>query len=137
MFTSRHDARLWEPYLRLVLPNAPPSKGASELRQAIYNDLEQLRLLRNRIAHHEPIFSRSVNDDIQKIFELIELRSKETAKWMMQNQDVSAILRETRTSPPRTRIAEAAYFLWLERQGGAGDAEQDWCQAEKQLLGLS
>lgn len=55
---------------------------------------------------------------------------------MMQNQEASTILQEKRTSPPPARVAEAAYFLWLERHGSGGDAEDDWYQAEKQLLGL-
>ncbi len=136
MFTSRHDARLWAPHLRLILPNLDTTKSISQLRQMIYDELDQVRFLRNRIAHHEPIFARNLNDDLHRIKVLIEHRNKETACWMMQNQEASTILRETRTSPPPPRVAEAAYFLWLERHGSDGDAEDDWYQAEKQLLGL-
>jgi hypothetical protein len=136
MFTSRHDQRLWEPYLRQILPNLGPSKTVSQLRQEIYDDLEQIRYLRNRIAHHEPVFARNLTNDLEKIVALIAFRSNETAAWMMQNQEASAILRETRTGPSAARIADAAYFLWLDRDGSEGDAEQDWYQAEKQLLGL-
>jgi hypothetical protein len=97
MFTSRHDQRLWEPYLRQVMPHLDPAKPVSTLREDIYNDLEQIRFLRNRIAHHEPIFARNLNDDLQKIVALIAARSQETADWMMQNQQASAILQEPRT----------------------------------------
>jgi len=100
MFTSRHDQRLWEPYLRQVMPHLDPAKPVSILREAIYNELEQIRFLRNRIAHHEPIFARNLNDDLQKIVALIAARSQETADWMMQNQQASAILQEPRTGPP-------------------------------------
>jgi hypothetical protein len=127
---------LWEPYLRQILPNLGPSKTVSQLRQEIYDDLEQIRYLRNRIAHHEPVFARNLTNDLEKIVALIAFRSNETAAWMMQNQEASAILRETRTGPSAARIADAAYFLWLNRDGSEGDAEQDWYQAEKQLLGL-
>jgi hypothetical protein len=99
MFTSRHDQRLWEPYLRRVMPHLDPAKSVSTLREDIYNDLEQIRSLRNRIAHHEPIFARNLNDDLQKIVALIAARSQETADWMMQNQQASAILQEPRTGP--------------------------------------
>jgi len=97
MFTSRHDQRLWEPYLRQVMPHLDPAKPVSILREDIYNELEQIRFLRNRIAHHEPIFARNLNDDLQKIVALIASRSQETADWMMQNQQASAILQEPRT----------------------------------------
>jgi Protein of unknown function (DUF2934) len=88
------------------------------------------------VSRHEPVFARNLSNDLEKIVALIAFRSNETAAWMMQNQEASAILRETRTGPSAARIADAAYFLWLDRDGSEGDAEQDWYQAEKQLLGL-
>jgi hypothetical protein len=99
MFTSRHDRRFWDPYLRQVLPHLDPAKPVSVLRQKIYDDLEQIRLLRNRIAHHEPIFARNLNDDLQKIVTLITYRCQETVDWMMQNQQAASILQEPRTGP--------------------------------------
>ena len=33
MFARRHDQRLWEPYLRQILPNLSPGKPVSQLRQ--------------------------------------------------------------------------------------------------------
>jgi len=81
------------------MPHLDPAKPVSILREDIYNDLEQIRFLRNRIAHHEPIFARNLNDDLQKIVALIAYRSQETADWMMQNQQASAILQEPRTGP--------------------------------------
>jgi len=92
MFTSRHDARLWNTHLMLVLPNLDPSEPVDVLRQDIYNELEQIRALRNRIAHHEPIFSRNLTDDFQRIVNLVEFRCKETADWMVRNQQASAFI---------------------------------------------
>ena len=63
MFTSRHDLRLWNALLLRVLPNLDAARSVSVLRQELYNELEEVRTLRNRIAHHEPIFSRSLGDD--------------------------------------------------------------------------
>jgi hypothetical protein len=54
MFTGRYDVRLWDVHLRSVLPNLDPAKTVAQLRQEIYTDLEDVRRLRNRIAHHEP-----------------------------------------------------------------------------------
>ncbi|MCL2659733.1 MAG: hypothetical protein FWD64_04355 [Acidobacteriaceae bacterium] len=108
LFTRRHDQRLWNPYLRDVLPNLPSARTVAGLRQDIYDDLEQIRTLRNRIAHHEPVFTRNLQDDLQKITGLIEYRAKETANWMMANQQVSAILLESRTGPDAPTIAAKA-----------------------------
>ncbi|MBP9035013.1 MAG: hypothetical protein KBG29_14020, partial [Pseudomonadales bacterium] len=71
----------------------------SALRLQIYNELEQIRTLRNRIAHHEPIFARNLADDFQKITDLIALRCAVTADWMVNNQHALALI-NTRPAPP-------------------------------------
>ncbi|ABC21401.1 hypothetical protein [Rhodospirillum rubrum] len=91
MFTSRHDARVWDPHLLRVLPGLDPSKSVSDLRKAIYDDLEEIRTLRNRIAHHEPIFTRSLKDDFQRIMNLIDYRSRLTANWVRANHQVHVL----------------------------------------------
>lgn len=87
MFTRRHDVRLWKPYLRGVLPGLDATKPIADLRKEIYDDLEHVRLLRNRIAHHEPIFTRNLPDDLQRIYRLIGLRSQEATAWVMLHHD--------------------------------------------------
>jgi len=136
LFTSRHDQRLWDPYLRLVLPNLAPTKTVAQTRQGVYDDLEQIRALRNRIAHHEPVFARNLQDDLRRIVALIEYRAKETANWMMANQQATAIMAEPRTGPSASKIAVEAYYLWRARDSECGSAEGDWLSAEARLLGV-
>ncbi|BDC48007.1 hypothetical protein F183_A03230 [Bryobacterales bacterium F-183] len=88
MFTRRHDTRLWDRHLRYLFPRLDPAQPVAELRDVIYNDLEQIRLLRNRIAHHEPIFSRDLASDFQRIHALIHSRCPLTASWMSQAETV-------------------------------------------------
>jgi hypothetical protein len=97
MFTSRFDSRLWAPHLRAVMPNLDQAKTVGQLRGLIYAELEQLRKLRNRIAHHEPIFKRNLSDDFQKIHDLIAFRCPITAAWMIQNQQAQPLIA---TKPP-------------------------------------
>jgi hypothetical protein len=97
IFTSRFDARLWRIHLRTVLPHADTSKTVDQVRALIYAELEQLRKLRNRIAHHEPIFKRNLADDLQKVHDLIAFRCPITAAWMTQNHQVQALIA---TKPP-------------------------------------
>jgi hypothetical protein len=92
MFTGRYDVRLWEPHLRRVLPNLDASKPVDTLRQEVYADLEHVRFLRNRIAHHEPIFRRNLADDLDKMAALIRFRCALTSDWMMKNQWVTGFL---------------------------------------------
>lgn len=92
MFTSRFDRRLWTPHLRTVLPHLAVGKTIDQLRTEVYTDLEVVRQLRNRIAHHEPIFSRNLLDDLTKIEQLIGFRCPSTAAWMRSLEHVSVLM---------------------------------------------
>ena len=92
MFTSRYDVRVQDVHLQAVLPNLDPAKTVAQLRQQIYLELDHVRILRNRIAHHEPIFRRNLTDDLDKIAALVGFRCKVTADWMMQCQRVGELL---------------------------------------------
>ncbi|MDD3443745.1 MAG: hypothetical protein PHW89_10870 [Sulfurimonas denitrificans] len=92
MFTGRHDKRLWEPYLDRDFPNFPAGVSVEDRRSHLFKSLEHIRHLRNRIAHHEPIYARSLRKDFAVIHELIAYRCTETASWMQQHQQVSALL---------------------------------------------
>jgi hypothetical protein len=50
------------------------------------------RKLRNRIAHHEPIFSRDIHEDHARVNELIAWRCQYTAGWVSSLEAVSAML---------------------------------------------
>jgi hypothetical protein len=97
MFTGRFDTRIWNPHLRTVMPFLDQAKTVQDLRRLIHTDLEQLRGLRNRIAHHEPIFMRPLAGDFAKIQELIAFRCPTTSTWMVQNQQAQALFA---TRPP-------------------------------------
>lgn len=92
MFTSRFDRRLWDPHLLAVLPHLDATKPVSHLRSTIFADMEALRAVRNRIAHHEPIFGRNLTGDFQKIQELIAFRCPTTMAWMLQHQQAQALI---------------------------------------------
>lgn len=98
MFTSRHDERIWNAHLLDILPGLDPQTPTSISRESVYNDLQQIRLLRNRIAHHEPIFRRNLGDDYSKVLTLIRYRCPITADWLEHNQQVTTVL----TSRPAT-----------------------------------
>lgn len=94
MFTSRHDTRLWNHHLKLVFPFAPTSLTAQEIRAKLFDDIFTIRALRNRIAHHEPIFSRNPQEDYDKILEIISWRDDTTANWMDGFQSVTKLINE-------------------------------------------
>ena len=92
MFTSRHDTELWDMHIKRVFPNTPASSTPSETRQIIHDNVQDIRNLRNRIAHHEPIFSRNNKDDYDKIYKLIAWRNTVTADWMQGIQTVTKLI---------------------------------------------
>jgi hypothetical protein len=93
MLTNRYDQRIWNGQLLKVFPNLNPSDPINISRIKIYSDLEKIRKLRNRIAHHEPIFNRNLNNDLSIITELIGVRCLDTAQWMTANQTALSIIR--------------------------------------------
>jgi hypothetical protein len=94
MFTVRHDSRLWDNHLRRVLPFAPSTLSVQSIRSQVNSDIRDIRQLRNRIAHHEPIFTRQLSDDYTKILKLIEWRDDTASLWLDSIQNVTSLLPE-------------------------------------------
>jgi len=92
MFTSRHDSRIWNPHLLGLFPNLDKLQPVAMHRLRIATDLESIRRLRNRIAHHEPIFMRDLALDLSTAHELIKARCQVSADWMMSEQKVAPII---------------------------------------------
>jgi len=93
LFTGRNDVRLWRPHMASAFPCAP-AVPVSQLRSRIHQDLDVLRQLRNRLAHHEPVFTRDLVDDLRLTIDLIELRSRSTSHWVRAMEDVTSIVAE-------------------------------------------
>jgi len=92
MLTSSHDTRLWNGHLRRAMPHLEPGRTIAELRRNLYECLEHIRLLRNRIAHHEPIFTRNLLDDYHTMLKLVACRCALTATWLDAQQQATAII---------------------------------------------
>lgn len=141
MFTTRHDNRLWNAHIKRVFPAHPPSMTVPDLRKRIYQDLNVLRNLRNRIAHHEPIFTRNLSGELARMIELVGMRSPLVESWIVANQQASAFICQTpiflggaRWTPSHGEIESKAYQLWVEAGSPNNTAKADWFAAKK-LLG--
>lgn len=93
MFTQRFDVRVWARCMGAVLPGTDTAAPRHVTRAHIHNDLEQIRRLRNRIAHHEPIFARALGEDFAAIQRIVGLRCTRTADWMAGHEAVTPLLR--------------------------------------------
>ncbi len=78
LITRRYETALWIPHLRHAFPNCPKEVR----RQQVYDQVNKVRWLRNRIAHHEPIFERNLVDDYNAILTLVDWMCNDTAAWI-------------------------------------------------------
>lgn len=92
MLTSRYDKAIWDHQLATVLPGADASIGVPALRTRVYDDLDRIRILRNRIAHHEPIITRNLSADLAAITDLVTLRCGDLSQMLTAAEHVSSII---------------------------------------------
>lgn len=92
MFTRSFDGRLWNAHLQESFPHLASGPSIASHRYAIYRDLEAIRKLRNRIAHHEPIFNRNLAAELDRICALVAARCSETEAWLRARETVTELL---------------------------------------------
>lgn len=87
LLNRQYHQTLWIPVLGKAFPNA--HKSRAEINDA----LSPLRTLRNRIAHHEPIFARHLVDDYTNIVKIIGWINADKARWIEYHNVVTDTLR--------------------------------------------
>ena len=94
---ANYEMSLWRPALRGVFAHC-----SNLTRRQAHGPLNALRTLRNRIAHHEPIFARDLRRDYGHIMEVVGWISPATRAWIEHHSRVLAMLgtpRDDRTTP--------------------------------------
>ena len=61
-------------------------------RHQAHRALDRLRLLRNRVAHHEPIFEQSLVEDYHRILDVAGWISADVRGWIERHSRVPALL---------------------------------------------
>lgn len=84
---ANYEMTLWRPALRRAFPHRRPLT-----RKQVHGPLISLRSLRNRIAHHEPIFARNLTEDHQCILEVASWISPGTRLWIEHHSRVGGLL---------------------------------------------
>lgn len=92
IFTAGQDQRIWNTHFRTFFPGAPTNRSVADCRAAAHSDLRSIRKLRNRIAHHEPIFTRDIADEYHRIHEMIAWRNAVAASWVDRRQSVLTLI---------------------------------------------
>lgn len=82
-----YDATLWRACLYKAFINRPQPFQ----RKHIHRELELIRYLRNRIAHHEPILRADLPQHHQRILDAINWFAPEFAGWMVAHSRFDAL----------------------------------------------
>ena len=91
---ANYEMTLWRPALRQAFGHVEniSRKGAHAL-------LHDLRMFRNRIAHHEPIFRRNLDKDYDNILQLMSWMAPRTRSWIEAHSRVPDLL----ATPPNAK----------------------------------
>jgi len=89
LLTARYDQRVWQHEFARSFPGAPPSVQ----RAVAHATAEEIRLLRNRIAHHEPLLAYDLSGAYMRAVRMIRWISPGKAAWAAH-----------RWPPPKLRV---------------------------------
>jgi len=79
----------------VVFPNSNSNITIQQKRAFLKSTTYAIRMIRNRIAHHEPIIDQlrfNHLDISEKISEVIFWRCSETSKWMLNKNKILKVL---------------------------------------------
>lgn len=87
LLSARYEHTLWVPALRKAFPGLPGVR-----RRFIAGRVERLHYLRNRIAHHEPIYPRRLDRDVTEAMEVVAAICPTSAGWLEVHSWAPAML---------------------------------------------
>jgi hypothetical protein len=93
LLTKRYDTPLWRTALYRAFPNAPAPLN----RWHIHDSIAKIRELRNRIAHHEPIFQRNLEAEHDFVINVAGWMCQDTASWIRYHSQFKTVWK----SPPK------------------------------------
>jgi hypothetical protein len=94
LLADEYNRRLWQPALRFAFDG--PVR-----RRTLHHELDEIRRLRNRIAHHEPIHNRDLSSDFQRLLGLSERLAPALGEHIAHTSRVADLL----AARPQARAA--------------------------------
>lgn len=77
LLSRKYEKSLWVPHLHKSFPEVKKPD-----RVIIFDRFDGIRNLRNRVAHHEPLLMRNLDNDYADIIEALEWICPATAAWI-------------------------------------------------------
>ncbi len=82
----QYETQFWQPFVHRAFPHY------SGPRTALHRELDRQRKLRNRIAHHEPVFGRALNGDHQAHLRLAGYVRSDAYRYIESHSRVPQVL---------------------------------------------
>jgi hypothetical protein len=92
LFKAGQDQHIWNSHLHTAFPNIPFPLTVATARKQLYDDMNALRGIRNRIAHHEPVFAYPLSEHLACIVRLLKFRCLETENWHSSWETASVVM---------------------------------------------
>lgn len=80
LLTARYDGMLWPQSFAQSFPKKPTTVS----RELLYKHIDKFRILRNRLAHHKPIFDRGPSIEYLNMLQIVSWICPDTA-WLMRH----------------------------------------------------
>lgn len=103
LLTSRYEQSLWTPALRHAFSGLRPQR-----RREVADRVARLHLVRNRLAHHEPLHRRDLTADFADLLFVTSAICPYAAAWIDGTSTVRTVVRQRpgdRPMVPRARTA--------------------------------
>jgi hypothetical protein len=92
---------LWVPALHKAFPHKPSHWS----RLHVWSSLDSIRKLRNRIAHHEPIFHKNLRIPYSQLLELAQAICPHSADWIKHHSNFDNICNDPPSLPPSAKYS--------------------------------
>jgi hypothetical protein len=92
LLDRRYQTVLWAPALRRAFPNLQPRR-----RDLVYDPVQRLNRLRNRIAHHEPVHHLDLEKRHEDLLRIVGYIDPAAQTWLTAVSTVAAKLQQRPT----------------------------------------
>ncbi|MBU3690068.1 MAG: hypothetical protein B7C54_04640 [Acidimicrobiales bacterium mtb01] len=87
LLSGKYRSSLWAFAIRHAFPRAEPASF-----DKLFNRVRRLQLIRNRVAHHEPIFSRRIDLAVLDAYLVARAIDPEIERWVRERSRVEGLL---------------------------------------------
>jgi hypothetical protein len=90
MFTTNYDSVLWPRRFNLCFPNKPGNISRADC----HAKAERIRVMRNRVAHHKPVFDKRAVAEYNQALEMVSWICTETAWFVKTTARVNQVINQ-------------------------------------------